>query len=134
MAPLLFYVSAHFIIPDSVIESKSPGPLLERNRKLVEEDTIVIADEHVAGAACWYLKRDDVYILGGAGELKYGLSYEDAVGRLLDIQSAADLIRQNPGRVVLISRMVKHRQWREQLPEPVFRDDSGQRGYEVWKY
>lgn len=134
MAPLLFFFSAHFLIPDSAVETKSPGPLLERNRTSVEKDAIVIADGYTVRSACWYLQRDDVYILGGAGELEYGFGYEDAPGRLLDIQSAADLIRRNPGRVVLVARIKIHPEWRDQLPEPVFRDASGPRGYEFWKY
>lgn len=134
MAPLLLYVGAHFIVPDSAIESKSPGPLLERNRRLVGEDAVILSDQDTIRAVCWYLKRNDVYMLGDPGELTYGFGYEDAAGRLLDMQSAAELILRNPGRVVLVGRMMKHPQWREQLPEPVFRDTSGPRGYEFWEY
>jgi 4-amino-4-deoxy-L-arabinose transferase len=133
-APLLFFAIAHFIIPDSTAESKCPGPLIEKNREAIGDNAIVISDRDTIQAVCWYLRRDDVHILGDAGELAYGLGYEDAAGRSLDMQSAIDLIRRNPGRVVLIARTKKLNQWREALPEPAYRDIRGPHGYEVWKY
>jgi len=134
MAPLLFYTSAHVLVPDKAAESKFPGPLLTKNRPLIGEDTIVISDQETVRAVCWYLQRDDVRVIGGAGELTYGAGYEDAAGRFIDMQSAVDLIRQSPEKVVLIARMKKHPKWRKQLPEPVYQDSSGSRGYDILKY
>ncbi len=134
LAPLFFFFVAHFILPDSTIDVKCPGPLLERNKPIIDENCIVITDTHAVRAVCWYLHRSDVYLLNEAGELTYGFNHEDARSRNLDMQSAIDMIRKNPGKVVVIGRISKEPEWREQLPEPVFRDSSGPKGFEVWKY
>jgi hypothetical protein len=73
-------------------------------------------------------------VLGGPGELDYGLSYKDADGRLLDMKSAADLISRNRGKTVLIARVKKISRWRDHLPKPVFLDESGLKGYVFWRY
>lgn len=134
MAPLLLFFLAHYIIPDQTIEVKAPGPLLEQHTQDIEPDTVIISDEDSLRAVCWYLRRNDVYLLGGAGELDYGLGYEDARGRLLDSNSAANLIRENPGKAILIARVRSVSRWRDQLPQPVFQDQNGPSGYVFWKY
>ena len=58
---------------------------------------VVISDESAIRAVCWYLQRNDVYLLRGSGELDYGLRYKDSSGKLLDIPSAVDLIDLNYG-------------------------------------
>ena len=40
---------------------------------LVRPDTILVSDEVQVRAVCWFFKRDDVYLLAGRGELRYGL-------------------------------------------------------------
>lgn len=134
MAPLLFFLVVHFAIPDPTDEAKSPGALLERYRQYVGDKDVVISDEDTIGAVGWYLRRDDAYVLGGAGELHYGFGYRDAESRLLDMHSAVDLINRNRGSIVVIARTEKHPQWLARLPKPVFQDDSGPDGYAIWKY
>jgi len=134
MAPLLIFFVAHFTTPDQTIESKSPGVLLEQHKKDIADVDIIISDGNSIGAVCWYLKRSDVYLLEGTGELDYGLSFKDADGRLLGIQSAADLINKNRGKTVLVARVKNIVQWLDQLPKPVFQDQSGPSGYILWKY
>ena len=84
--------------------------------------------------SCWYLKRADVYVLGDTGELDYGLAYEDAAGRGLDMKSAAHLIESNRGKTVLIARTGHIMKWQDQLPKPVSQDDSGSKGYTLFWY
>ncbi len=134
MAPLLLFFMTHFIVPDSTNEATSPGPLLEKHKRYIGANDVIISDENTLRAVCWYLQRSDVYVLGEGGELDYGLSYKDAGGRLLDMRSAVDLINRNRGKTVLITRIKKHPQWRDQLPKPVFQDDSGLDGYALRKY
>lgn len=134
LAPLLLFFIAHFIIPDPTIEAKAPGPLLEQHKQEIGGDDIIISDENTIMAVCWYIQRSDVYVLGSPGELDYGLSYKDADGRLLDIRSAVELINRNRGKTVLIARVKKISRWRDQLPKPVFQDESGPSGYVFWKY
>jgi len=134
MAPLLLLFGIHFVIPDPTLMRKSPGPLLLRHRGDISAETVVIADDDTVGAACWYWRRSNVYVLGNPGELKYGLGYADAAGRQLDGSAAAELIVRNPGKAVLAMRGKRLAQLRQQLPTPLFRDDSGPAGYVFWKY
>jgi 4-amino-4-deoxy-L-arabinose transferase len=134
MAPLLLFFLVHFTIPDQTIEAKSPGQLLEQHAPDVANDHVVISDEISIGAVCWYLRRSDVYLLGGAGELDYGLEYEDAKKRALDTKSAADLVERNRGKTILVARGKRISRWRDQLPQPVFQDQGGSSGYVFWKY
>ena len=133
-SPLLLFFVVHFTIPDLTREVKSPGPILEQYAQRIDSKDIVISDENSIRAVGWYLKRNDVYLLGGTGELDYGLKYKDAAGRLLDMQTAVDLIQNNRGRAVLIARVKHIARWRDQLPQPVFQDQSGPEGYVLWKY
>ena len=134
IAPLLLFFVVHYTTPDQTIEAKSPGVLLEQYKKDIADMDIIISDENSIGSVCWYLQRNDAYVLGGAGELDYGLSNKYADGRLIDIQSAADLINQNRGKTVLIARVKNIVRWMDQLPKPVFQDQSGPSGYILWKY
>ena len=134
MAPLLLFFLVHYIIPDRTMEVKSPGPILEQYRPNIARDSLVISDRNSIRAVCWYLRRNDVYLLGPAGELDYGSGYEDAGGRLLDLKSAAHLIRENPGKTILIARVRNASRWQDQLPQPVFQDQNGPSGYLFWKY
>ena len=124
----------HFTIPDLTREVKSPGPILEQYAQGIDNEDMVISDENSIRAVGWYLKRSDVYLLGGTGELDYGSKYNDAAGRLLDMQSANDLIQLNQGRTVLIARAKHIARWRDQLPQPVFQDQSGPEGYVLWRF
>ncbi len=134
LAPLLFFFIVHYIIPDPAIASKSPGPLLERNRQSISAEDIIISDEATIHAVCWYLKRSNIFVLEDPNELDYGFSYPDAQSRHLDFQSAVSLIRNNPGSVVLIARGKTASRWQDQLPEPLLQDNSGPKGYVIWRY
>jgi 4-amino-4-deoxy-L-arabinose transferase len=124
-APFLFFLVGHFIIPNLVIEESAPGRLLEKHRAQIQPDTAIISCEDAVGAADWFLKRDDVYLLKAAGELDYGLDYQDASGRLLDTESAIRIINENKGHTVLICKAEKIRNRQKGLPAPVYREVSG---------
>ncbi len=134
LSPLLLFFIIHFTIPDLTRESKSPGPLLEQYAQDISDEDIIISDDNSIRAVGWYLKRSNVYILGGTGELDYGLKYKDAQGRLLDISSAVALIEHNRGKTILVARKKNIARWRNQLPQPVFQERSGSAGYVIWKY
>jgi len=134
LAPGLLFLSAHFLVPDLVIEKKAPGPFLTHNQSCVTLDTIVIAEARLAGAVCWYLKRDNIYIIGHGGEFKYGLSYDKSSARRLDLKPMADFIRQHPGKIVLVARVKRLNQWRNVLPQPVSTTNNGEKGVAIWKF
>ncbi len=134
IAPLLLYFSVHFLVPDLTLEKKSPGSLLKRNKHDVRQETVVISDAASVGAACWYLKRSDVYLIEKAAELDYGLRYADSAGRLLDIESTEKLIIKNRGNAVLLSKINNIRKWRVHLSKPISQDYNGPEGFEFSQY
>ncbi len=134
LSPLLLFFLAHFTIPGFVIEKSAPGRLLEKRQYQIKPDAVIIADEEAVGAACWNIKRDDVYLLRSAGELTYGMHYKGAADRLLDVKSATRLIDRNRGKTMLIARAKRIRDVLNVLPEPAYQDDSGLEGYVLRRY
>jgi 4-amino-4-deoxy-L-arabinose transferase len=134
LSPFLLFFLGHFLIPDIVIEESALGRLLEKHRSHIQPETVIISCEDAAGAANWSLKRDDVYVLGWAGEMAYGLTYQDAAGRQLNEQSVRNVMDENRGKTVLICPTKGMDYWRNILPVPVFREDTGPRGFEIRGY
>ena len=134
LSPFLLFLTVHFVLPDRPVKEKTPGILLERYSQGIGHDATIISDVDAIGAVCWYLKRSDVYVLWRAGELTYGLAYEDAAGRMLDTQSAVRRIDSNRGKTVLVAQVKRIKRWQDKLPKPVYHDDSGPSGYVFWRY
>ena len=132
LSPLLFFLAIHVLIPDLTVEMKMPGGFLEKHRPAIGRDTIVVTDDDTVGAVCWYLKRDDVYVLGSAGELDYGFAH-GARERNIDVAQFFELVDRHPGDVVLIA----HNGWEDRLdlPElaPMEEDRSDGTGYLIWR-
>jgi 4-amino-4-deoxy-L-arabinose transferase len=133
LSPFLFFFIIHYIVPDLALIKKVPGILLEKHKNL-SNDTVVIADNKTLTAACWYLRRNNIYLLEDGGELNYGLAYPYATHRLLDLKSVAGFIKGNMGRTLLIARVKNIEKWKDQLPDPVYRDMSGPEGYVLLRY
>ena len=134
LALLFIYVLAHYTLPDRTVEVKCPGPLLQKHAASISPDDVVITDDDTIRAVCWYFKRDDVYNLGPPGELAYGFSSADGAGRRIDLKTAAELIRQHSGRVVLIARQRTYEHWRTALPAPLVQEANGEKGYVLLKF
>ena len=134
LSPAFLFLVVHFTIPDIVTIKKSPGPFLEQYKSDVAADTVVISEDDLIRATCWYLRRSDVYALGKGGELKEGMRYKDARGRLLDIKSAVALINQNRGKTILVAKAKTLSRLQNDLPQPVSQDQSGPSGYGLWRY
>lgn len=134
LSPIPLLILFNFIIPDFVLEQSAPGPLLEKHKNQVNSDTVIIACERVAAATAWVYKRDDIYLLNWPGEMAYGLNYPDAAGRLLDEKSASRLIDLNRGNAILICRSKRLIPLAQFLPEPVHKEASGSKGYELWEF
>jgi 4-amino-4-deoxy-L-arabinose transferase len=135
-SPLFLFLGSNFIIPDLTLEHKAPGTFLLKNAHKIKTDTMLVADEDPMGAVCWFYKRDDVYLLEGGGEVSYGLNYEDAKSRSLNLRQFKDLVLQNAekGRVVLIAKSRKYMRWKQNLPEPLYEDSNGKGGYVFVQY
>ncbi len=134
LSPALFLGVAAWIMPDQLIEKKSPGDLLLRHQAEITAHTLVLSDEEPVLAVCWFLKRNDVVLVNGAGELSYGVRHAEEQGRHLDLAQARQRILENPGNVVLVARARKYRRWSGQLPPPRTIDASGPDGYILAQY
>ncbi len=134
IGPALFLGVAAWIMPDQLIEKKSPGNLLLRHHAEITAHTLVLSDEEPVLAVCWFLKRNDVVLVNGAGELSYGVRHAEEQGRHLDLAQARERILENPGNVVLVVRARKYRRWSAQLPTPTTIDASGPDGYILARY
>jgi 4-amino-4-deoxy-L-arabinose transferase len=134
VAPLLLFFFFHFVIPDATIAAKAPGSFLEQYKKGTDANSVIISDEDSLRSVCWYWRRTDVNIIGGAGELDYGLNYKDAKDRGLDMKSTLALIEENKGKTILVARGKYFSQWRKQLPQPLFLAESKSLGYVLLKF
>ena len=78
----------------------------------------------------------EVITIEGGGEVSYGLNYEDAKYRSLNLKQFKYLVSQNAekGRVVLIAKSRKYRRWKQSLPEPLYEDSNGMGGYVFVQY
>jgi 4-amino-4-deoxy-L-arabinose transferase len=135
-APLVLLLGSNFIMPDLTLEHKAPGTFLLKNVDKIQADTVLVSDEDPMGAVCWFYKRDDVYLLEGGGEVSYGLNYEDAKYRSLNLKQFKDFILKNSerGHVVLVAKSRKYIQWKQNLPEPLYEDSNGKGGYVFVQY
>ena len=135
-APLLLLFSSNFMLPDLTIEHKAPGAFLLRHKDKVTKKTLLVADENPLGAVCWFYKRSDIYLLEGGGEATYGLSYEDAKHRSLDLNRLKDMITKTAGKehLVLVAKSDKYTRWKPDLPKPIYEASSGKGGYVFVQY
>jgi 4-amino-4-deoxy-L-arabinose transferase len=134
MAPLFLFFIFHFVIPDATVEAKAPGLFLEQHISEIDADAVIIADEDSLKSVCWYWRRNDVNILGAAGELDYGVKYQDAACRFHDMESASALIERNRGKTILITRVKDFSGWRNRLPQPLLIFESNPLGYVLSRY
>lgn len=134
LAPVLILFLANFIMPDQTLESKAPVLLLKRHEKDVTPDSVILAGEKPLQAVCWYYKRNDIYMVESAGELRYGLEFEQSASRFLTVAQLRGFIADRPGRCVLIASVNNYEEWEKFLPTPSLLDNSGAKGYVFVKY
>lgn len=129
VAPVLVFFSSHMGLPNRALEGRAPQALLERNTNRVGENAVVVSDEYLFHAVCWFYDRDDVHLLKKAGELAYGLEHApDGTARRFTLDRFRKLIEQGEKRprVILIVEADRYLNYVKSLPPPVFEDrDNG---------
>ena len=125
--PVLFIFSWPLIVPAALEARKAPAAFLLANAARVSPESILVAENGLAAAVCWYYGCDNSYILDKTGEYTYGLSYADSCHRVLDIEQLRDMVAQpaQPGHVVLIINAGEYAQYKEQLPSPSYEQIRG---------
>jgi len=127
--PLLLIISS--VLPNRMRESTVPGPFLLQHRDLIQADTILVSSGNLIRAVNWYFQRDDVY-LTNAHELRYGLGYLGAAGRLLGAKEFSALLVQNQNRhaVALFCENACAGQYTNSLPTTALKYRYGV--FELW--
>jgi 4-amino-4-deoxy-L-arabinose transferase len=126
-AIMTFFFMVNFALPNSAMDRRTPGKLLKRNLSRVSPDAIMVSNDNVIRAVCWFFKRDDVNLLGETGELTYGLKHDNRNPRkFLNVEAIKEMIRENTGKrpVVLILIKDHYNNYKEQLPSPIFLDND----------
>jgi 4-amino-4-deoxy-L-arabinose transferase len=119
-APVLFTFSWPLITPAALKARKAPGAFLLSNANRISPNNILVAENGLTAAACWYYGRDNVCILGSSGEHAYGLSYADSRHRSFDIEQLKNMIAEQDRTecVVVITKARHYGEYREHLPSP----------------
>lgn len=127
-APLLFFLSANFIMPERIVQNKAPGAFLRRHLPRIQADTVVVSDRALVSAVGWFYKRSDVYLLEQGGELGYGLRYPDSRSRLLTLDRFNQLAREKRGtnRIVLITKAKYYNEYRHAILQPTVEERYGE--------
>jgi len=126
-AILTFFFIANFAIPNGVMDPRTPGKLLERNLSRVTSDAILVSNDNVLRAVCWFFKRDDVKLLEAVGELTYGLKHDDnKPGKFLNDDALKEMIQENAGKRPVILVLIKdhYENYTDRLPAPIFTDND----------
>jgi len=126
-APLALMFCVPFVIPNQFKDGKIPGEFLQRNSNRIHPDTILVSDNYLTPAVCWFYKRADIYILDRPGEFDYGLNYKGAEKRLIPVEEFPDFITQKlkyGASVALVTRQTRYDEYAERLPKPLF-EQSG---------
>ena len=127
-APLCFMLMAHFIMPNQVKERKSPGNFLRQHACRIDPDTLLVSDSSLIHAVCWVYKRNNVALLNSAGELSYGLKFDDS--RLLTIDNFNKLSKEK--NIILIVKRKKYLKYKNKLSKPFFENIDGNLVFAQW--
>ena len=122
---LTFFFIANFAVPNRAMDRRTPGALLERNLSRVTPDAILVSNDNVIRAVCWFFKRDDVKVVEKTGELTYGLKHDDkSPGKFLSDAALKEMIRESAGKRPVILVLIKdhYENYRDRLPAPLFVD------------
>jgi 4-amino-4-deoxy-L-arabinose transferase len=135
LSPVLLMISLCFALPDLTLTVKAPGTFLKKEAENIPDDAVILADSTIVGAACWFLKRDDLFLIQWGGELGYGLKQEESKHRVLYYPAILKLIEEKQdGMIVLILETDRWERYFADFPEPRYFASTGPYGYTVVKY
>ena len=117
-------------MPSSVVHNKMPDQfILEHIKELSQAKTLLSNDLGAASALSWRLRRPDVTLYNTQGEVKYGLTYDDAKGKSIPLADIAQWMtearRQGPVGVVMRVKNSDESHEMDMLPKDGQRYDDG---------
>lgn len=120
--PLGLALLCGLAIPDRVVASKQPQFMTDILSEQLQPSRYVLSNSvGVAAGLAWELKRSDVLLYGGRGELGYGLDYPDAKGRYIPAEQFNDwlAVHRQTGTVSLVLQVKKGQTLADyDLPKP----------------
>jgi len=121
-APVLFAVVLHVSLPEKTAEGKAPEEFFRYLAKseAIPGNSLIVTDDYVGPAVCWYLKRTDLFVIGNGGELRYGLKHPDSQHRNVTVERLAEMIK-DPRRkhsIVFIADKDRYGMCEKILPRP----------------
>lgn len=130
VAPMLFMSATHMSLSREMDNEKVPEHILSSNTDLITKESLIVSDDYVGPAVCWFFKRSDIMFVGGGGELKMGLQHPDAAGRLLTVDKLSEMINTRRSltrrNLILIVDYDRFCEYKHMLPKPVVEKvDSG---------
>jgi 4-amino-4-deoxy-L-arabinose transferase len=128
MAPVFLFLVAQFIVPAKILQKRAPGGFLQAHSQRVVPDGILVTDDQLVYAVCWYYKREDARLMCWGGEVEYGLKYPDSRDRYLDRDRLRDLLERSLGKnsVTLITTRERYEgEYKQWLPAPAFKVMNG---------
>jgi 4-amino-4-deoxy-L-arabinose transferase len=126
VVPVALMLSANFILPKWATWSRTPEAFVARYVGAIGPEDRVYSTKSLAPAVGWVLKRNDIGILGGGGELQYGLNYPDAMNRQIRVPELLVQIndRARTGVIILMIDDQDYSDCREDLPEATRTDKA----------
>lgn len=87
VAAWLLVAVAPAALPEKIVNSKMPDQFIAQYQdQLASAHTLLSNDLGAASALAWRTGRANIQLLNTVGELKYGLSFDDAKGRSLSLE------------------------------------------------
>jgi 4-amino-4-deoxy-L-arabinose transferase len=124
-APAVLLIALQFTFPlGEGRRHRAPVDTLRDHAHWIEPGTVIVTERELVHAVCWTYRREDVYLFLEPGELEYGLRYEDARHRLLDLHGLTDLAarQKDRGGVLFIHQAGRHDARMDRLPPARWQD------------
>ncbi|KMN16661.1 lipid IV(A) 4-amino-4-deoxy-L-arabinosyltransferase [Pseudomonas weihenstephanensis] len=117
-------------MPSSVVHNKMPDQfVLEHLAELSQAKTLLSNDLGAASALAWRLRRPDVTLYNTQGEVKYGLTYDDAKGKSIGLAEIGPWLsaarQKGPVGVVMRVKNSDESHEMDRLPKDAQRYDEG---------
>jgi 4-amino-4-deoxy-L-arabinose transferase len=133
LATMPLLMAGPMMMPDITLQKKAPGIFLEQMNADISPSDRIFTEAGIVTAICWSWKRNDIYLLT-RGELDYGLNQEEGQPFRVDILQMKEMIKEQPGKVVLVARENKFSLWQKELPTPSQIHQNGLHGVWVARY
>ena len=117
-------------MPSSVVHNKMPDQFVLHHLDALKPSTALLSNDlGAASALSWRLRRPDVTLYNTQGEVKYGLTYDDAKGKSIGLEDVqqwlADARLKGPVGVVMRVKDSDETHEMDMLPKDAERFDEG---------